>query len=85
MQMITKRGRQGEARVTWGTQLEVNTTPKRLELNMAPTATRGRHGDRAACWRLRRADGTPLKVGDPVTRFDCQDEIFRTGTGGTRR
>ena len=81
IQVITKRGVQGVARVSWGTQLEVSSTPKKYELNMAPTATAADIAI-APVLGLRRADGTALRVGDPVERFDYQDQIFRTGTGG---
>jgi TonB-linked SusC/RagA family outer membrane protein len=80
LQIFTRRGQQGEARVTWGTELEINETPRRLELNMAPFASAADVAIAAAAG-VKGPGGAALKVGDPVTRYDVQDQLFRTGTG----
>jgi TonB-dependent starch-binding outer membrane protein SusC len=80
IQIFTKRGQSGQPRISWSTEFEVSSNPNRLELNMAPTAT---FADVAIApgSGVTRPDGTPLRVGDPVTRIDQQDLIFRTGSG----
>lgn len=80
IQVFTKRGQTGAPRVSWGTEMEISDAPRRLELNMAPRASAADVAVAAAAG-VRRADGTPLQVGDPVTRFDVQDMLFRTGVG----
>jgi TonB-dependent starch-binding outer membrane protein SusC len=82
IQIFTKRGTSGAARVSWSTEFEVSETPNRLELNMAPTATAADVAIAAGAG-VTRPDGTPLRIGDPVTRIDQQDFLFRTGTGAT--
>lgn len=71
IQIFTKRGRQGAPRITFQTEALARTTPERYQLNMSPFATRG---------DVIFAK-TAKKVGDPVERFDIQDDIFRTGYG----
>lgn len=80
IQIFTKRGVQGTSRVTWSTELEINNTPKRYELNMAPTAGIADLTIASALGILGPTGG-PLKLGDPVTRYDYQDLIFRQGIG----
>jgi TonB-linked SusC/RagA family outer membrane protein len=80
IQIFTKRGQSGATRLAWSTEIEASSAPNRLELNMAPRAAQADVAIAAAAG-VRRADGTPLQVGDPVTRFDMQDLLFRTGTG----
>ena len=84
IQIFTKRGRSGDAVFTYSTEVSSGKTPERYALNMAGTAT-------AADTVIRNT----LNVGDPVERFDPQDQIFRSavstnnrlsvagGTGGT--
>lgn len=71
IQIFTKRGRQGEPRITFQTEAVARTTPQRYQLNTSPFATRGD----VLFARTAKA------VGDPVERFDIQDDIFRTGYG----
>lgn len=80
IQIFTKRGAQGAPRVTWGTEMEINTVPKRYELNMAPTAGLGDLAI-AAALGIKGPTGAALAFGDPVTRYDYQDQIWQTGTG----
>lgn len=82
IQIFTKRGQSGAPRISWSTEFEVSETPNRLELNMAPTATFADVAIAAAAG-IRRPDGTALQIGDPVTRIDQQDLIFRTGSGAS--
>jgi TonB-dependent starch-binding outer membrane protein SusC len=72
IQIFTKRGRQGPARVTWRTEVSASQTPKRYALNMAPQA-----GYTDVLYA--GADS----IGAPVQRYDVQDSIFRTGLGTT--
>ncbi len=80
IQIFTKRGQNGSPRISWGTELEVNEAPNLLELNTAPTASFADVAI-AAGSGVTRPDGTPLQVGDPVTRIDAQNLFYRTSTG----
>lgn len=71
IQVFTKRGRSGTPRVTLRTEVGLSQTPKRYELNMAPTAG----------WADSTFVGAPL--GGAVTRYDIQDQIFRTAPSAT--
>lgn len=77
IQIFTKRGSQGEPRISFSTSLEMNQTPERYDLLMTPIATRA---DSAVFFRSRG-----IRPGDPIERFDVQDEIFRTGYGATNQ
>lgn len=70
IQIFTRRGSQGAPQISLSTSVEVSRTPERYDLNMSPFAGTAdvAFGDAAA-------------VGDPIERFDLQDEIFRTGVG----
>lgn len=71
IQIFTKRGSQGEPRISLSSSLEMSRTPDTYDLNLFPQAG--------------LADvifGGAPKIGAPVERFDFQDEIFRTGLGG---
>lgn len=65
IQVFTKRGG-GAQRVTLSTEMGFGETPARYALNMAPTAG----------WADSTFLGVPL--GGAVTRYDVQDQIFRT-------
>ncbi len=67
--ITTRRGRQGTPQVTASTDFSVGSTPKKYSLNMAPIAG----------WTDQVYFGFPL--GTPVTRYDIQDQIFRTAYG----
>ena len=82
IQVFTRRGQQGQTRVSWGTEVEISKTPNKLELNMAPTASAADVAIAAAA-AITGPGGVALRVGDPVTRIDMQDLIFRTGSGVT--
>lgn len=66
IQVFTKRGGGGAQRVTLSTEMGFGETPARYAVNMAPTAG----------WADSTFLGIPL--GGPVTRYDVQDQIFRT-------
>jgi TonB-dependent SusC/RagA subfamily outer membrane receptor len=66
IQIFTRRGRTGTPRVSFSTDVGISSTPKRLALNMAPTAS----------WADSIAVRAPL--GGPVARYDIQDQIFRS-------
>jgi TonB-linked SusC/RagA family outer membrane protein len=70
IQIFTKRGSQGEPRISVSTTLETSRTPETYDLNMSPFA-----GTADVIF------GPATEVGQPVERFDIQDEIFRTGYG----
>ena len=67
--ITTQRGQQGRPRLTASTDFSASVTPKRYELNMAPIAG---YTDVAYF-------GATL--GQPVTRYDYQDQVWRTGYG----
>ncbi|MDB4947568.1 MAG: SusC/RagA family TonB-linked outer membrane protein [Gemmatimonadetes bacterium] len=70
IQIFTRRGRTGAPRVSFHTEAGASSTSRRLALNMVP---RVGTADTVA----NRALG-PL-LGQPIDRFDIQDQIFRTG------
>ncbi|HEV2149467.1 MAG TPA: SusC/RagA family TonB-linked outer membrane protein [Longimicrobiaceae bacterium] len=74
IQIFTRRGRQGKPQISFRTEASVSEAPERYDLIMLPRAGAG---DVAA--------GLAKKVGDPVERFDIQDQIFRTGRGTTNQ
>ncbi|MEO5509622.1 MAG: SusC/RagA family TonB-linked outer membrane protein [Longimicrobiales bacterium] len=80
IQIFTKRGQDGSPRITWGSELEINGAPDLLELNMSPKASFADVAI-AAGSGVTRPDGTPLQVGDQVTRIDAQDLFYRNSTG----
>jgi TonB-dependent starch-binding outer membrane protein SusC len=83
IQIFTRRGRSGPARTAAGFEFGLSATPARYDLNMSPNAG----------WADSIYFGKPL--GSPVSRYDLQDQIFRTaasavthvsitgGSGGT--
>ena len=74
IQIFTKRGRAGTARVTFSSEYGTGRTPARYDLVSLPTAS---FADVSI--------GAAAKVGDPVARFDAQDQIFRTARSSTNR
>jgi TonB-dependent starch-binding outer membrane protein SusC len=71
IQIFTKRGRSGTPQVSFRTEFSSATTSGRLPLNMVPIANRA---DSLAA-------GGAIKTGQALTRFDYQDQLFRTGHG----
>ncbi len=74
IQIFTKRGQQGEPRITFRTEASVNRAADHYDLLTYPFASR-------ADVAYTGADS----VGAPVERFDVQDQIFRTGAGTTNQ
>ena len=77
IQIFTKRGSQGAPRISLSSNVEMNQTPDRYDLLMTPIATRA---DSAVFFRSRG-----IRPGDPIERFDVQDQIFRTGYGANNQ
>ncbi|HEX8691179.1 MAG TPA: SusC/RagA family TonB-linked outer membrane protein [Longimicrobium sp.] len=71
IQIFTKRGRSGRPQVSFRSELSASSTGERLPLNTVPIANKA---DSAA-------SGGVIRVGDPIQRFDYQDQLFRTGMG----
>lgn len=80
IQIFTKTGRQGEPQITFRTEGRLAWTPDRYDLLDFPFA-----GPADAAFVGTRRDGSDIEVGDPVERFDVQDELFRTGAGTTNQ
>ena len=74
IQIFTKRGRQGAARVAVHTDLGFSETPQRFEFNLAPQAG---YAD--------VLNGGATAIGAPVQRYDIQDSVWRTGASTTTR
>jgi TonB-linked SusC/RagA family outer membrane protein len=74
IQIFTKSGQAGRPTVNVSSEVSVGETPEKYDLNMAPTAT---FADVAA--------GLAPAVGANVTRYDPQDQIFRTAVSTTQR
>ncbi len=72
IQIFTKSGRQGAPRITLRTEVSANENPDTYDLLLVPRAS-----------IADVALGLAENVGDPVERFDIQDEVFRTGYGTT--
>ncbi|MFV1981390.1 MAG: SusC/RagA family TonB-linked outer membrane protein, partial [Rhodothermia bacterium] len=68
VQIFTKRGRSGAPRVTWRSNVLVNSIRQKLPVNTAPF----RWADPSDNANLERI---------PTERFDYQDYIYKTGTG----
>jgi len=70
IQIFTKRGQAGETNVTLRSEYSLSRIAKRYQLNMSPYAgyTDVQYGG---------ADS----IGEPIQRWDLQDEILRTGQG----
>ncbi|NJD11942.1 MAG: SusC/RagA family TonB-linked outer membrane protein, partial [Gemmatimonadetes bacterium] len=81
IQIFTKRGTAGPARFTWSSELQVNSTPKKYELNMAPKAGIADLAVLNSTLYQSQPELQGLKIGDPVTRYDYQDQIWQTGIG----
>ena len=72
IQIFTKRGRQGRPQVNFRTEVQAVSTDRRLALNDVPiVGTADTIADRSLGPRL----------GQPIDRFDIQDQIYQTGLG----
>jgi TonB-linked SusC/RagA family outer membrane protein len=75
IQIFTKRGIEGKPRITLTTEATSSRTPEQFFFLDVPQAG---FGDVAF---LRKPDGTAYKLGEPIERFNVQNELFRTGYG----
>ena len=75
IQIFTRRGAQGEPRITYTSEYTSSETPRYFRINEAPQAGLG---DVAF---LTKPDGTKYVLGDPITRYNIQPQIFRTAPG----
>ena len=75
VQIFTKRGRQGDARVTYRVEGTTGEAVNRFKLNESPVAGRGDV--------LYGPTGTVF--GQPITRYDYQDQIFQRANGLTNQ
>lgn len=74
IQIFTKRGRQGAPEVTYRIEATTGEAPNRYALNMSPVAGRGDVLFAGAA-----------AMGDPITRYDYQDQIFQNSAGVTNQ
>ena len=79
IQIFTKRGRQGEPQITFRTEASMSRTAGTYDLLTYPFA-----GPADVAF-VRTQNGNPIKLGEPVDRFNIQDELFRTGAGTTNQ
>ncbi len=77
VQIFTKRGRTGAPQVSFSTNIIVSNLRKRMEVNSAPT----KFGGSVRCTNTGYTLRLHLTNTTPVTRYDYQDAIFRTGIG----
>ncbi|MCX2573565.1 SusC/RagA family TonB-linked outer membrane protein [Pedobacter sandarakinus] len=79
IQIFTKRGKTGEPQVSFNTSLTISELRKQVEVNQSPTKFGGpTDGPTAQTQDIL----TPaLTNTTPVTRYNYQDYIFRTGIG----
>jgi TonB-dependent starch-binding outer membrane protein SusC len=76
IQIFTRRGRAGEARITASTEVSRGETPEKYQLVSIPIAS------------VADSIGLPgrgIRPGQPLQRFDIQDQIFRTAYSTTQR
>ena len=78
IQIFTRRGRAGEARITASTEVSRGETPEKYALVSIPTTG-------VADSILLSTPGAPVRTGVPVQRYDIQDQIFRTAYSTTQR
>lgn len=67
VQIFTKRGKQGKPKINFSTSVRINRLRKKVAYNQVPLA-----------WENINKNNTKTV---PVTRYDYQDEFFRTSTG----
>jgi TonB-linked SusC/RagA family outer membrane protein len=76
IQIFTKKGQPGAPQITFRTETSVNRTPGRYDLLTYPFA-----GPADAAFVRTTRTGEQIVAGQPVERFDIQDQLFRTGSG----
>lgn len=76
IQIFTKRGKTGEPQVSFNTSLTISELRKQIEVNQSPVKFGG------SVDLITQDVLTPtLTTTSPVTRYNYQDYIFRTGVG----
>ncbi|MBW3571544.1 MAG: SusC/RagA family TonB-linked outer membrane protein, partial [Gemmatimonadetes bacterium] len=75
IQIFTRRGSQGEPRVSFTSEYTSSETPGYFPINQAPRAGLGDVSF------LRKPDGSRYALGDPITRYNVQPQIFQTAPG----
>lgn len=80
IQIFTRRGQAGAPRVNVSTEVGWSKTPNLYELNMHPNA-----GFTDVVFGDARPDGSRPVLGQPIARYDIQDQIFRTGMNTNTR
>lgn len=79
IQIFTKRGKSGVPQVSFNTSLTISELRKQIEVNQSPTKFGGPTDGVGA---ITQDVLTPtLTTTTPVTRYNYQDYIFRTGVG----
>jgi TonB-linked SusC/RagA family outer membrane protein len=76
IQIFTRRGRAGEARITASTEVSMGETPEKYQLVSIPIA---------GVADSILLPGRGIRPGQPLQRFDIQDQIFRTAYSTTQR
>ena len=79
IQIFTKRGKSGEPQVSFNTSLTISELRKQIEVNQSPTKFGGPTDGVGAITQDVLTPSLTLKT--PVTRYNYQDYIFRTGVG----
>ena len=79
IQIFTRRGMQGAPQLSYVTELSTSETPRFFDVLDVPRA------GLADTLYLRRADGTVMRTGEAITRYNVQPEIFRTAYGQTHQ
>ena len=79
VQIFTKRGKSGAPKIAFSTSILSSSLRKRIEVNRAPVKFGGPTDGPGAITQDILLPA--LITTSPVTRYDYQDEIFRTGLG----
>ncbi|WP_421945707.1 SusC/RagA family TonB-linked outer membrane protein [Pedobacter sp.] len=79
IQIFTKRGKTGEPQVSFSTSLTISELRKQIEVNQSPTKFGGPTDGATA--QTQDVLTPTLTNTTPVTRYNYQDYIFRTGIG----
>jgi TonB-linked SusC/RagA family outer membrane protein len=79
VQIFTKKGKSGVARVSFSSNVLFNSLRKKLEVNQSPTKFGGPTDGPTA--QTQDVLTPTLTNTTPVTRYDYQDYIFNTGVG----
>ena len=78
IQIFTRRGRAGEARVSASTEFSTGVTPEKYQFASLPLASAG---DSV----VLSTPGSPVVRGTPVQRYDIQDRVWRRANSTMQR